>query len=139
MGARVSPGYTPSKDLLSKVTLEASKGRGFARPGLGPTAAEVYPQPGFGQISGEDFSHPGSGQTREVGAPTPGLGQTNGEGSALTSGRNTNTTNASLTSRQLQADFSRASASGEHTPETHDETKDAEEAHGTTSISPTTA
>ena len=30
MGARVFPGYTPSKDLLSKVTLEALKGRGLS-------------------------------------------------------------------------------------------------------------
>ena len=124
---------------MRKVALQATQGRGFARPGLGPTEAEVYPQPGPGQISGEDFSHPGFGQTREVGAPTPGLGQTDAEGSALANGQNTNATNASSTSRQFQADFSSASASGDHTPKPTVQGQapvgEAKEANSTASIS----
>ena len=78
-----------------------------------------------------------------MGAPTPGLGQTDGEGSALANGQNTNATNASPTSRQLQADFSSASASGDHTPKPNvhgqapvDETKETvEETNSTASNS----
>ena len=135
---RVCPGYTPQKDLMRKVAIEASQGRGFARPGFGPTDAEVHPQPGFGQISGEVRSRPGLGQISEVGDPSPGSGQTNGEGSALANGQNTNATNApshrshGTSRRQLTDDFT--SASGETTPKS--DSSASEESTPQSSISP---